>query len=143
MSSVPNYFKMTTSPKYNDGSINYANKVVDLFNKKGKSGFQKVNLEGLKKGLDGIDNSVVKMATNLQAGNMSIDDFIKKTINATTTTSKFLTGLKKVGSIAASMGTAFLVMEGISLALKALDDYTHQYTRALENASTAYLPRRY
>lgn len=137
MSSVSNYFKMTTSPKYNEVSINYANKVVDLFNKKGKSGFQKVNLEGLKKGLDGIDNSVFKMATNLQAGTMSIDDFSAKTINATTTTSKFLTGLKKIGSIAANMGTAFFVMEGISLLFKGIDYATHQYTRTLENASTA------
>lgn len=45
--------------------------------------------------------------------------------------------LKTTGSILASMGTAFLVMEGISFALKVLDDHTHQYTRALENASTA------
>ena len=61
----------------------------------------------------------------------------------TTVVAKAMSGLKKVGAILASMGITFLVMEGISLALKALDYYTHQYTRALENASTAYLPRRY
>lgn len=92
--------------------------------------------------VDSLDN--VKKTT-LTAGEAlsQYKTYLESVGKTTTVTAKAMSGLKKAGSILASMGTTAAIVSAISLALKALDDYTHQYTRALENASTAYLPRRY
>lgn len=90
-------------------------------------------------GLDDVEKSSLNAGEALEKYKTHLESVGK----TTTVAAKAMSGLKQVGSVLASMGTAFLVSEGITLALKAIDDYTHQYTRALENASTAYLPRRY
>ena len=83
------------------------------------------------------DSTLKSFLSDVDSGKKKIGDLETYITSAGKSTISFKGVLKSAGSILASMGTTFLVMEGISLALKALDDYTHQYTRALENASTA------
>lgn len=89
-----------------------------------------------KEFVDGMD-SVTKRTITAGDALSQYKTHLESVGKTTTVAAKAMSGLKKAGSILASMGTAFLVMEGISFALKVLDDHTHQYTRALENASTA------
>lgn len=99
-----------------------------------------IDFKGFIDGGNLADKTLIDFLSTTDKSNVSLENYNKHLESVGKTTSvaaKAMSGLKSIGSMLASMGTAFLVMEGITLALKAIDDYTHQYTRALENASAA------
>lgn len=67
-----------------------------------------------------VDSSVIDMAKSVKDGSMSMDDFKSKTLDATTTTSRFSsvaksvgTAIKSIGATAANMIGGFLIAEVI------------------------------
>lgn len=99
-----------------------------------------IDFKGFIDGGNLADETLIKFLSTTDKSNISLENYkthLESVGKTTTVAAKAMSGLKQVGSVLASMGTAAAVAGGISLALKALDDYTHQYTRALENASTA------
>lgn len=75
---------------------------------------------------------------------MSMDDFKSKTLDATTTTSRFSsvaksvgTAIKSIGATAANMIGGFLIAEGISLAIQGIYNLVNADKIAIENGQKA------
>ena len=84
------------------------------------------------------------MAKSVQDGSMSMDDFKSKTLDATTTTSRFSsvaksvgTAIKSIGATAANMIGGFLIAEGISLAIQGIYNLVNADKIAIENGQKA------
>jgi hypothetical protein len=86
------------------------------FNKLGKNS----NIDNIVSQFKEVDSSVIDMAKSVKDGSMSMDDFKSKTLDATTTTSRFSsvaksvgTAIKSIGATAANMIGGFLIAEVI------------------------------
>lgn len=84
------------------------------------------------------------MAKSVQNGSMEMDDFKAKTLDATTTSSKFSrmaktagTALKSIGATALNMFGGFLIAEGLSLAIKGIYNLINADKIAIENGEKA------
>ena len=91
-----------------------------------------------------VDSSVIDMAKSVKDGSMSMDDFKSKTLDATTTTSRFSsvaksvgTAIKSIGATAANMIGGFLIAEGISLAIQGIYNLVNADKIAIENGQKA------
>lgn len=80
----------------------------------------KIDLDDLTSQFKEVDSSVIDMAKSVQDGSMSMDEFTEKSTKATTTTSRFSsvaksvgTAIKSIGATAANMIGGFLIAEGI------------------------------
>lgn len=86
------------------------------FNKLGKNS----NIDNIVSQFKEVDSSVIDMAKSVKDGSMSMDEFTEKSTKATTTTSRFSsvaksvgTAIKSIGATAANMIGGFLIAEGI------------------------------
>lgn len=84
------------------------------------------------------------MAKSVQDGSMSMDEFTEKSTKATTTTSRFSsvaksvgTAIKSIGATAANMIGGFLIAEGISMAVKGVYDFIHVEEIAIDKEHEA------
>ena len=105
-------FKKELEPKFNKDTLNFAKQFSDM---KGK-----IDLDDLTSQFKEVDSSVIDMAKSVQDGSMSMDEFTEKSTKATTTTSRFSsvaksvgTAIKSIGATAANMIGGFLIAEGI------------------------------
>lgn len=73
-----------------------------------------------KKFVDGL-NATEKRTLTAGEALKNYNKHLQSVGKTTTVTAKVMSGLKQVGSVLASMGTAFLVSEGINLAIQGLD----------------------
>lgn len=110
------------------------------FNKLGKNS----NIDNIVSQFKEVDSSVIDMAKSVKDGSMSMDDFIEKSTKATTTTSRFGsvaksvgTAIKSIGATAANMIGGFLIAEGISLAIQGIYNLVNADKIAIENGQKA------
>lgn len=110
------------------------------FNKLGKNS----NIDNIVSQFKEVDSSVIDMAKSVQDGSMSMDEFTEKSTKATTTTSRFSsvaksvgTAIKSIGATAANMIGGFLIAEGISLAIQGIYNLVNADKIAIENGQKA------
>lgn len=110
------------------------------FNKLGKNS----NIDNIVSQFKEVDSSVIDMAKSVKDGSMSMDEFTEKSTKATTTTSRFSsvaksvgTAIKSIGATAANMIGGFLIAEGISLAIQGIYNLVNADKIAIENGQKA------
>ena len=110
------------------------------FNKLGKNS----NIDNIVSQFKEVDSSVIDMAKSVKDGSMSMDEFTEKSTKATTTTSRFSsvaksvgTAIKSIGATAANMIGGFLIAEGLSLAIKGIYNLVNADKIAIENGQKA------
>lgn len=110
------------------------------FNKLGKNS----NIDNIVSQFKEVDSSVIDMAKSVKDGSMSMDEFTEKSTKATTTTSRFSsvaksvgTAIKSIGATAVNMIGGFLIAEGISLAIQGIYNLVNADKIAIENGQKA------
>ncbi len=96
-----------------------------------KSTLEPSNWTEWAKSMGVTNQAVLSFFDNVQAGTASINDFDDLTQQLTDSTSIFGSTLKEIGVNLLNFGINAAIMAGITLAVKAINDYIHEFENAV------------
>ena len=120
-----NLFSNNTSKPFSEGTFKFVNELKTYDNLVDR------NINSIASHYNNINKDVLEMAESMSAGKASMADLDAMMQQSSASASAFGNTLKSIGVNLLNFGINAAIMAGITLAVKAINDYVHEFENAV------------